>query len=123
VVAAVLVNGMPFEGWTRAAERPWSERLAGLTIVTALTAILYGLLTALAHDAHWTRATPEEWIACAGLNALGASVILHVAIGRRWRSPTPTRRLRINPGPAGHERNVVVTGPPSALSAGVSFMT
>jgi hypothetical protein len=32
----------------------------------------------------WTRAEPDEWIAFAGLNALGAGVILHVAIGRRW---------------------------------------
>jgi hypothetical protein len=27
---------------------------------------------------------PEEWIAYAGLNAIGAAVLLHVAIGPRW---------------------------------------
>ena len=41
-------------------------------------------LKAFADTARWTRAGPEEWIAFAGLNALGAGVILHVAIGRRW---------------------------------------
>ena len=27
---------------------------------------------------------PEDWVAHAGLNAIGAGVILHVAIGKRW---------------------------------------
>jgi hypothetical protein len=32
----------------------------------------------------WKRVEPEEFVAYAGLNAIGAGVILHVAVGRRW---------------------------------------
>jgi hypothetical protein len=52
--------------------------------VAGMAALLYAVLEALAHAAGWTRAAPEEWTAYAGLNAIGAAVILHVAIGRRW---------------------------------------
>jgi ABC-type uncharacterized transport system permease subunit len=45
---------------------------------------LSGALTVLAHQARWTSATPQEWVAYAGLNGIGLGVILHVAIGRRW---------------------------------------
>jgi hypothetical protein len=76
VVAAGLLVGMLFEGWLGA-------RLA-LIAVVAVAALVYTGLEALAHAAGWTRAAPEEWTAYAGLNAIGAGVILHVAIGRRW---------------------------------------
>jgi len=45
--------------------------------------VLYACLTAIALEADWTRAEPDEWTAYAALNAIGAGVILHVAIGRR----------------------------------------
>jgi len=41
-------------------------------------------LTAYARSVPLTSATGEEWVAHAGLNAIGVAVILHVAIGRRW---------------------------------------
>jgi len=59
-----------------------------------LGAGLYGVLTAIAHNAHWTAATPEEWVAYAGLNSIGVGVILHVAIGRRWPFAAPPQTLR-----------------------------
>jgi hypothetical protein len=42
------------------------------------------VLTAYADGLDWTRAEPEDWVAYAGLDAIGAGVILHVAIGKRW---------------------------------------
>jgi hypothetical protein len=59
-----------------------------------VAAALYGALTALAHQANWTTATPEEWVAYAGLNAIGVGVILHVAIGRRWPFASRSETLR-----------------------------
>ena len=81
VVAAGLVVGMLFEGWL--------ARLASLTAVAGLAALLYVALRAYAAGLAWTRAEPLEWVAYAGLNAIGAGVILHVAVGRRWPF-TPT---------------------------------
>jgi protein-S-isoprenylcysteine O-methyltransferase Ste14 len=52
--------------------------------VAVLAVLLYLALRAYAHAVGWTRAAPEEWIAYAGLNAIGAGVILHVAVGQRW---------------------------------------
>lgn len=46
-------------------------------------------IRAYAYAVGWTRAEPEEWIAYAGLNAIGAGVILHVAIGHRWPFVAP----------------------------------
>jgi hypothetical protein len=31
-----------------------------------------------------TRVSADEWVTHVGLNALGVSIVLHVAIGRRW---------------------------------------
>jgi hypothetical protein len=41
-------------------------------------------LEAVAGDMRFTRASADEWVTHVGLNALGVSIILHVAIGRRW---------------------------------------
>ena len=76
VVASGLIVGMLFEGWLDAA--------AAIAAVAVVAALLYISLRAYAHAVGWTRAEPDEWIAYAGLNAIGAGVILHVAIGRRW---------------------------------------
>lgn len=77
LVAAGLVVGMLFEGWP-------DSRLTAAVAAVALALLLYLGLEALAHAAGWTVAEPEEWTAYAGLNAIGAGVIMHVAIGRRW---------------------------------------
>jgi len=84
VVASGLVVGMLFEGAFDARLAAGRARLANFAAVAVLAAVIYLGLTAFADTARWTRAEPEEWIAFAGLNALGAGVILHVAIGRRW---------------------------------------
>jgi hypothetical protein len=85
---------MLFEGLPRLPDHPGRERLIAGGIVVLLGAGLYGALTALAHQAHWSSATPDEWVAYAGLNAIGLGVILHVAIGRRWPFAAAPTALR-----------------------------
>lgn len=75
---------MLFEGWPRSDDRPDLERLTTLGAVTILAGLLYCGLTAVARNAYWMVATPDEWVAYVGLNAIGAAVILHAAIGARW---------------------------------------
>jgi hypothetical protein len=94
LLTAVLLHGMLFEGPPRSPEHPARERALTSGVVVLLGAGLYGALTALAHQAHWTIATPEEWVAYAGLNAIGLGLILHVAIGRRWPFATRSETLR-----------------------------
>jgi protein-S-isoprenylcysteine O-methyltransferase Ste14 len=84
VVAAGLIVGMLFEGWLDSLLSAGRARLADLAAVAAVAALLYVALRAYADAVGWTRAEPAEWIAYAGLNAIGAGVILHVAVGRRW---------------------------------------
>jgi hypothetical protein len=79
-IAAGLVIGILFEGWLR-------SRAVVAAVVLTLTALLYVLLSWFAATLDWSRATAEEWVAHAGLNAIGISVVLHVAIGRRWPFP------------------------------------
>jgi hypothetical protein len=84
MVAAGLIVGMLFEGWLDSLLSAGRARLADLAAVAAVAALLYVALRAYADAVGWTRAEPAEWIAYAGLNAIGAGVILHVAVGRRW---------------------------------------
>jgi hypothetical protein len=76
LVAAALMVGMQFEDWL--------DR--GLTVIAtaALAAVLAVVLHALAATMTFTRVSAEDWVTHVGLNALGVSIILHVAIGRRW---------------------------------------
>jgi hypothetical protein len=51
---------------------PPATRLIMLGTVALAAAALYAALTAIAHQAHWTTATPEEWVTYAGLNAIAS---------------------------------------------------
>jgi hypothetical protein len=84
VVSAGLLAGMLFEGWLDSLLTSAQARAANLAAVALLSALLFIGLQALAHATAWARAGPEAWTAYAALNAIGAGVILHVAIGRRW---------------------------------------
>jgi hypothetical protein len=67
--------------------RPVGEEVSrAITVVLdlVLAAILYAPVNAYANDLHWTSVHPIEWVAHVMLNAIALSVILHVAIGRRW---------------------------------------
>jgi hypothetical protein len=94
-VAAGLVIGMLFEGWLDSLLSAPSARLVKATSVAIGTAVLYVALRAYAHAVGFAEATPEAWVAYAGLNAIGVGVILHVAIGRRWpfAAPVESRAL------------------------------
>ncbi len=85
----LIVVGMLFEGWLDGILPAPSARLAAAAGVTVATALLYIGLRAYAEAVGWTSAEPEEWVAYAGLNAIGAGVILHVAIGHRWPFAIP----------------------------------
>jgi hypothetical protein len=75
-VAAAVLLGMLLEGWL---ERPWIV-LATLVLAGALAAGLWLAAGAM----RFSRATPDDWVAHASLNAIAVSAILHVAVGRRW---------------------------------------
>ncbi|MFB4307274.1 hypothetical protein [Actinomadura sp. GTD37] len=84
--AAGLLFGMLFEGWIRGrAARP-----VLLVLTAAAAALLAAGLDAIAATVHFTDADTDDWVEHASLNALSTSIILHVAIGRRW--PFASRR-------------------------------
>jgi hypothetical protein len=79
-IAAGLLFGMLLEGWIRGrAARP-----ALLVLTAAGAALLAAGLDAIAATVHLTDTDPDDWVGHAALNALSTSIILHVAIGRRW---------------------------------------
>ena len=91
-VAAGLVLGMLLDGWLRTHLSPTHERLVTLAGIALLAAALAVLLTVYADGRHFTRASPDEWVSHVALDAIGVSVILHVAVGRRW--PFAGARMR-----------------------------
>ena len=101
VVAAGLVTGMLFEDCPERLLPTIGERIADLATLALVAAALYLVLTVYANAVGWTRADSEEWIAYAGLNAIGAGVILHVAIGRRWPFARTDPEEAMAPGRAG----------------------
>jgi len=93
IITAGLIVSMLFDGAVRPHLSPVADRLVSLLVVAAVAAGLYFGLTAYADTVSWVRLAPAEWVTHAALNALSVSVILHVAIGRRWPFALP--------GPAG----------------------
>jgi len=75
-VAAALLLGMQFEGWL--------DRRVTLIATVALAAGLAAALSAVADGLRFTRASEDAWVTHVALNAIGASVLFHVAVGRRW---------------------------------------
>jgi hypothetical protein len=83
-VAAGLLVGMLLEGWLQRSLSASGERVITLLASLALGALTALVLRAVAGSLSFTRASPDEWVEHAGLNAIAVSTILHVAIGRRW---------------------------------------
>jgi hypothetical protein len=81
VVAGGLVVGMLFEGWPGIEDA--RSRALTLAAVAVVSGALYAVLSVYADGLRWTRAESADWVSHAGLNAIGAAVILHVGIGRR----------------------------------------
>jgi hypothetical protein len=84
LVAAGLTVAMLFEGAFGGLRTPAQERAAVLLATLALAAALLVVLERLGHGIVAGAVSPDEWVAHAALNALSTSVLLHVAIGRRW---------------------------------------
>jgi hypothetical protein len=99
-IAAALLVGMLFEGWPATNLSPLPGRLLKFLGIALLTVGLYLGLKALADGVDWTKGEPEDWVAYVGLNGIGAGIILHVAIGKRW--------------PFGRESDLVPPQPSSA---------
>jgi hypothetical protein len=84
VISAVLVVAMLFEGWPGTILPPLPGRLIDLGLIALVASALYTGLAAIAKNVSWAKASPDEWVTTAALTFLGAGIILHVAIGRRW---------------------------------------
>ena len=84
VISAVLVVAMLFEGWPGTILRPLPGRLIDLGLIALVASALYLGLSAFARSVSWVKASPDDWVTTAALTFLGAGIILHVAIGRRW---------------------------------------
>jgi hypothetical protein len=83
-VASGLLTGMLLEGWPELRSSAGAARVAAMLATLTSTALLAILLVSIADPLQLTRASSDEWVEHAALNALGVSIILHVAIGRRW---------------------------------------
>jgi hypothetical protein len=88
IVAGTLIAGLLFEGWpARLAGHPVWSRLMLLGTAGAV-AVAAGLaLRAISLTATWTGDPPQLWVAVTGLNFIGAFVIVHAAVFRRWPLP------------------------------------
>jgi hypothetical protein len=84
VTTATLIVAMLFDGWPASQLRPPQGRLLTVALIALLTLALNRSLAAYADRVHWTKATPDDWVTTAALTFIGAGIILHVAIGRRW---------------------------------------
>ena len=84
VISAVLIVAMLFEGWPATRLRPAPARALTLALTAVVALALNRALAAYADGAHWTKATPDDWITTASLSFIGAGIILHVGIGLRW---------------------------------------
>jgi hypothetical protein len=84
VVTAGIVVGVLFEGSLRPHVSPATDRVLSVAVVALLAAGLYLAALAYAEGRTWARVTPAEVVTHLTLSALSVSVILHVAIGRRW---------------------------------------
>jgi hypothetical protein len=88
IVAGTLIAGLLFEGWpARTVSSPALSRLALLGTAGAVAVIAGFALRAISLGATWTGDPAQLWVAVTGLNFIGAFVIIHVAVFRRWPLP------------------------------------
>lgn len=92
VITAGLVFGMLFEDWLHHLS-PRAERTTLLLATLTLTALLVVVLDATAGALHLPHVSGDEWVEQATLVAIPTSIILHVAIGRRWPFVSGRERL------------------------------
>jgi hypothetical protein len=100
-IAAGLVFGMLLEGWS-VGRTAGIRRVALLSATLALAAVLLVVLGTLARPLHLGHASADDWVEHAALDAFATSIILHVAVGRRWPFLPP--EVVADPGPTGRLR-------------------
>ncbi|QRP49403.1 hypothetical protein [Amycolatopsis sp. FDAARGOS 1241] len=83
-VAGGLLVGMLFEDAFPARWPAGLERAVSLALTLVVAAGLHFALLTVANSLAWSRSSAIDWVGHVTLNAVGTSVILHVAIGRRW---------------------------------------
>jgi hypothetical protein len=93
LITATLIVAMLFDGWPASKLRPSHGRLLTVGLIALLTVALDRSLAAYAESLHWPKATPDDWVTTAALTFIGAGIILHVAVGRRWPL-TPTSKSK-----------------------------
>ena len=85
-VAGSLVAGLLFEGWPgRLAGAVAPVALFGTAVVLAV--VFYYVLLAIGGTFTWTKTPVDLWVSISGLNFIGAMVIMHAALWRRWPVP------------------------------------
>jgi hypothetical protein len=83
-IAAGLVVSVLFAGTLRPLMSASTDRVVSLLVIGALTVLLHAAISSVADTRTWSGAvTSEAWQAQAA-SALSLSVVLHVAVGRRW---------------------------------------
>lgn len=84
-IAGILVTGLLFEGWPARMLPGAAAGRIGLVAVAATTALVTGLLLRWLGNAAetWTRDPVQLWTGVMGI-LIGATVILFVAVWRRW---------------------------------------
>jgi hypothetical protein len=91
VVVGTLTAGLLFEGWPARLVAAPGARLAAILATAAGVAVVTGfVLRAIAVAATWSHPSPGEqqlWVAVTGLNFIGAVIIIHAAVWRRWPLP------------------------------------
>ena len=100
-IAAGLVFGMLLDG-SAGGRSAGVQRAALLSATLVLTSVLAVLLGAIARPLHLVQVSTDDWVEHASLNALATSIILHVAVGRRWPFVPPDQAA--DPGRTGPPR-------------------
>ena len=75
-------------GRARLAGHPAVSRLALLGTAGAAAVAAGFALRAISLGAAWAGDPPQLWVAVTGLNFIGAFVIVHAAVFRRWPLPS-----------------------------------
>jgi hypothetical protein len=91
-IASGLLLAIQFEDVLRGRMGASAERGSLLLLTIAATALLAALLEIAAGSMHLTRVHSQDWIEHASLNALSTSILLHVAVGKRWPFGNAGRR-------------------------------
>jgi hypothetical protein len=90
VVLGTLVTGLLFEQWPArlVGTSSAANRLLLIGIAAVVAAVAgFGLHAVALAVQTWTRDPADLWVAVTALNFLGATVIVHAAVWRRWPVP------------------------------------